>query len=110
MLVAYVGDIRRFPSAESLVAYIGLDCRVHQSGTSINGKGFISKRGNRHLRSVLYNAAFIARQTNPALKAYFDKKVAEGKHYTAALVAIERKLVHVIYAVWTRGTPFVPSA
>lgn len=105
-LVAHVGDIRRFSSPEKLVAYVGLDCRVHQSGTSVNGRGFISKKGNRQLRAILFNAAFAARQCDPSLKAYFEKKVREGKHYTSALVAIERKLVHRIYAVWTRGTPY----
>jgi len=34
-LVAYIGDINRFSSPEKLTAYIGLDCRVHESGTSI---------------------------------------------------------------------------
>lgn len=105
-LVAHIGDITRFSSPEKLVAYVGLDCRVHESGTSIKGKGFISKRGNGRLRTVLYNAAFMARQTNPFLKAYFEKKIREGKHYVSALVAVERKLLHIIYAVWTRGTPF----
>lgn len=105
-LVAYVGDINRFQSPEKLVAYIGLDCRVHESGTSIHGKGYISKRGNKYLRYVLFNAAFIARQKNPVLKAYFEKKVKEGKHYYSALCAVERKLIHLIWAVWTRGTPF----
>jgi transposase len=105
-LVAHIGDIRRFSSPEKLVAYIGLDCRVHQSGTSVNGRGFISKRGNRQLRAVLFNACLMARQANPHLKAYFEKKIGEGKHYTSALTAVERKLVHIIYAVWTRGTPY----
>lgn len=105
-LAAYVGDIKRFESPEKLVAYVGLDCRVHQSGTSIHGKGYISKRGNRYLRHVLFNAAFIAKRRNPALKEYFEKKVKEGKHYFSALCAVERKLVHLIHAVWTRGTPF----
>jgi transposase len=105
-LVAFIGDINRFPSAEKLVAYIGLDCRVHESGTSIKGKGYISKRGNGYLRHVLFAAAFIARQKNPDLKAYFKKKTAEGKHYFNALCAVERKLIHLIYAVWTRGRPF----
>lgn len=105
-LVAYVGDIRRFSSAEKLVAYIGLDCRVHESGTSIHGKGYLSKRGNRYLRYVLFNAAFIAQRINPDLRAYLKKKISEGKHYFSALCAVERKLVHLIYAVWTRGTPF----
>lgn len=105
-LVAYIGDIKRFSSAEKLTAYIGLDSRVHQSGTSIHGKGYISKRGNRYLRYILFNASFIARQKNTDLKLYFEKKKSEGMHYMKALCAVERKLVHLIFAVWSRGTPF----
>ena len=105
-LVAYIGDINRFSSPEKLVAYIGLDCRVHESGTSIHGKGYITKRGNRYLRYMLFNAAFIARRKNPDLKNYHEKKMSEGKHYFSALCAVERKLVHLIYAVWKRGTPY----
>lgn len=105
-LVASVGDIRSFPSPEKLVAFVGLDCRVHESGTSVRGKGYITKRGNAGLRAVLFNAAFIAKRHNPALGRFFEKKVAEGKHHTAALCAVERKLVHLVWAVWTRGTPY----
>ena len=88
------------------MAFIGLDPRVHQSGTSILGKGYMTKRGNTYLRWILFNAAFIARQKNPDLKTYFEKKIKEGKHYFIASCAVERKLVHLIYAVWTRGTPY----
>ena len=105
-LVAFVGDIKRFSAPEKLAAYIGLDVRVHQSGTSIHGKGYITKRGNTFLRHTLWNAAFIARQYNPGLGAYHRKKLAEGKHYFSAMCAVERKLVHLIWAVWTRGTPY----
>ena len=98
-LVAYIGDIKRFSSPEKLVAYIGLDCRVHESGTSIHGKGYLTKRGNRYLRYILFNAAFIAQRRNPDLRKYMVKKLAEGKHHFSVLCAIERKLVHIIYAV-----------
>lgn len=106
-LVAFIGSIERFDHPKKLVAYIGLDCRVHQSGTSINGKGFITKRGNPVLRSLLFNAAYVARQHNPELKEFFEKKLSEGKHYFSATCAVERKLVSIVYAVWKRGTPFV---
>ena len=109
-LTAYVGDIRQFSSPEKLVAYIGLDCRVFESGTSVKGKGYISKRGNSILRRALWNAAFVSRQKIPYLKAYFEKKRGEGKHYAVALCAVERKLVHLIWAVWQRGTPFQSDA
>lgn len=105
-LVAFIGDINRFPTPEKLVAFIGLDSRVFQSGTSVQGKGYISKRGNKYLRHILFNAAFIARQHNPELERYHAQKLAEGKHYFSALCAVERKLVHLIYAVWKRGTPY----
>jgi len=105
-LVAFIGNIHRFDTPEKLTAYIGLDCRVFQSGTSVNGKGYISKRGNTYLRHILFTAAFIARQHNPDLQAYFLKKTGEGKHYFSALCAVERKLVHLVYAVWRRGTPY----
>ncbi len=109
-LVSYVGDVNRFSSPEKLVAYIGLDCRVHESGTSIHGKGYITKRGNAYLRHILFNAALIAKRHNPALAAYYGKKRLEGKHHFSALCAVERKLIHVVYAVWKRGTPFVTRA
>lgn len=105
-LVAFVGNVERFSTPEKLVAYIGLDCRVYQSGTSVQGKGYISKRGNTYLRHMLFNAAFIARQHNPVLKKYHEQKLKEGKHYFSALCAVERKLIHLIYAVWKRGTPY----
>lgn len=105
-LIAHIGEIDRFASPEKLTAYLGLDCRVHQSGTSIHGKGFITKRGNAYLRFILFNSAFVARRHIPELKQFFEKKIKEGKHYFSASCAVERKLIHLIYAVWKRGTPY----
>ncbi|MBU1783706.1 IS110 family transposase [Patescibacteria group bacterium] len=105
--ISEVGDINRFKKPEQLVAYAGIDPRVHQSGTSINGKGYISKRGNKILRTRLFNAAAVAVLHDNMFKAFFQKKKSEGKPYRVALIATMRKMTHVIHAVWTRGTPFV---
>lgn len=103
-----IGDIHRFPDPQKLVAWIGLDPRVHLSGTSIHGKGYITKRGNKLLRTRLFNAASVAVIHPPNLfYDFFQKKRSEGKPYRVALCAVMRKMVHVIYAVWTRETPFV---
>lgn len=106
-IVATVTDIRRFDHPKKLVAYLGLDCRVHESGSSVRGKGYLTKKGDGMLRHALFMAAFIAARRNPELRAYYAKKRSEGMHHTAALCAVERKLVHIVWAVWTRGTPFV---
>jgi len=105
-LAAKVGDARNFPSPEKLVAFVGLDCRVHESGTSVRGKGFIVKRGDGMLRHLLFLAANVSRRHVPELGAYYAKKKGEGKHHYSALCAVERKLVHLVWAVWTRGTPY----
>ncbi len=107
-LLSEIGDITRFSDSHKLTAFIGLDPRVHQSGTSVNGKGYITKRGNKLLRTRLFNAASVAVIHPPNIFYEFhQKKLSEGKPYRVALVATMHKMVHVIYAVWTRETPFV---
>lgn len=103
-----IGDISRFSDAQKLTAWIGLDPRVHQSGTSINGKGYITKRGNKILRTRLFNAASVAVIHPPNIfYEFFQKKRSEGKPYRVALCAVMRKMVHVIHAVWSKDAPFV---
>lgn len=94
------GDLKRFPSARQFVAYAGIDPKVIQSGTH-DGRGRMTKRGNNNLRHALYLAAQIARIHDPELRAYFDKKRAEGKHFTVAVCAVARKMCHRIYATVT---------
>jgi transposase len=104
-LAAKVGGVRSFPSPGKPCAFIGLDCRVHDSGTSMKGKGYMTKRGDGTLRHLPFLAADVSRRHVPELGAYYDRKRAGGEHHFVAPCATERKLVHLIWAVWTRGTP-----
>lgn len=108
-LAAEIGDIHRFAGAKQLVAYAGLDPRVRQSGTVLRRNTKLTKRGSAELRSILFLAANIARQHDPELKAYYQKKRAEGRIYTEATIATARKLSNRVFAVLTRGTPYVKS-
>lgn len=107
--ISEVADIVRFSDAQKLTAWLGLDPRVHQSGTSIHGKGYITKRGNKLLRTRLFNAASVAVLRENMFQKFFQRKRSEGKPYRVALCAVMRKMVHVIHAVWSRGTPFINS-
>lgn len=108
-LAAEIGDIKRFGCAKQLVAYAGLDPRVRQSGTTLNRNTRLTKRGSSELRRSLFLAANIARQHDPELKAYYQKKRDEGRCYTEAVVATSRKLTNRVFAVLTRGTPYVKT-
>lgn len=100
-----VGDFQRFPSARQFKAYVGIDPKVIQSGES-SRTGKITKRGNPYLRHAFYLAAQVARQHDPELKQFFEKKMNEGKHFNVAVCAVARKLCERVYAVVTKGTPY----
>lgn len=107
-LVAELAPIDRFSGAAAVVAYAGLDPRVLQSGTSLNRHAALTKRGSPYLRHMLFVAASSARRCDPQLQEYYVKKrVTEHKAYRTAVVAVSRKLIARVYAVWTRGTPYL---
>jgi transposase len=106
-LASEIGDIHRFNKPKQLVAYAGLDPRVRQSGTVLNRNTKLTKRGSAELRNSLFLAANIARQHDPELKAYYQKKRNEGRTYTEATVATARKVANRIFAVLKRGTPYI---
>lgn len=108
-LITEIGDIQRFPSGKSLVAFAGLDPKVRQSGLTLKRNTRLTKRGSPYLRRAIYLAATIAQRHDQELKAYYEKKRNEGKRYKEATVAVARKLLYRIYAVWKRGTPYLKS-
>lgn len=100
-----VGNFNRFPSSRQFKAYVGIDPKVIQSGNS-QRYGRITKRGKPHLRSAFYLAAQVARQHDPELKVFFEKKRSEGKPFRVAVCAVARKLCERVYAVVIKGIPY----
>lgn len=105
-LIGELQTMERFATARSLVAYAGLDPRIRQSGSTLNSAGHLTKRGSSYLRRSVFIAANVARQHDPYFKALYDKKRAEGKPYTVAVVAVSRKLLLVVRGVWLSGKPY----
>lgn len=94
-----IGDINRFKSSKSLVAFAGLDPKIKQSGEMKHTTGRITKRGSTHLRTALYLAANVARMYDPELKEYYEKKKAEKRAHKEIMTMISRKLLSRIYTV-----------
>ena len=108
-IVAEIGDVRRFKSAASIVKYAGLNSGVDESGKFSADGVPIAKHGSPYLRRSLWLAANRARQYDPKLKAFYDKKRREGKPHRVAVTAVARKLCHVVYAVMRDGEPYDPA-
>lgn len=105
-ILGELGDINRFSSGAKLVAYAGIDASVSQSGEYQGSNNHMSKRGSPYLRKALFRAAFVASNTDPVFKAYYQKKRMEGKHHNVAVGAVARKLCYTIYAVVKNKVPY----
>lgn len=99
----------RFEEIKDLVAFVGLNPKHKQSGSSIQGRSRISKTGDSTLRKALYLPAVSAKQHNPILKAFYERLLAAGKPKMVAICAVMRKLLHIIYGVLKTGKAFDPN-
>lgn len=80
-----------------LTSYAGLDVKEKQSGTSIKGKPRISKKGNSYLRKAMHLPALTAIRHDERFKAVFVRLVSKHGIKMKAAVAVQRKLLEMIY-------------
>jgi transposase len=105
-----VGDLSAFSSADQLAAYAGLVPAAHDSGKRV-GKHRRMRGGNKVLKRVFYQSAFASLRSSPHSRAFYDRKRAEGKKHTQALIALARRRVNVVWAMLRDETTFeVPPA
>lgn len=102
-------DLREFSDARQLAAWVGLTPSHFKSGTSGRTQTPITKIGSIHLRRALYMPAMTARVSNPLLKTFADRLIANGKKPKQVIIAVMRKLLHQIYGILKSGQPYNPE-
>ena len=104
-LAAAIGDVARFASAEKLVAYLGLNPSVRQSGEAPARHGRIAKQGRGHARGMLVEAAWAAARSPGPFRAFFQRVAARRGQHVAA-VATARKLAVLAWRLLSRGEDY----
>lgn len=89
-----------------LASYAGLDVKEKQSGTSVKGKPRISKKGNRYLRKAMHMPALAAIRHDERFRAVFARLVSRHGIKMKAAVAIQRKLLELIYILYKTNKPY----
>ena len=108
VIVSEYGDFNKFPNADKLLSFAGLEPGIYQSGTILaNGK--MVKRGSGYLRYSLMNIANVVIRYNPTFYDFYLKKRSEGKCHRVALSHVCKKLLRVIYKLETQNIQFNPS-
>src|SRR5450755_4316920 len=96
-MIGYVADVSRFPSRDRFAAYNGTAPIEVSSGNRKTCR--LSRRGNRRLNHAVHMAAVTQiRHRHSDGRAYYDKKIAEGKTRKEALRCLKRRVSDAIYA------------
>lgn len=101
LILAEIGDIRRFHSSKALNAYAGNDVSVYQSGMFESHTRHITKRGNAALRKYCFEVMQALKTTKPLndpVYLFMLKKEQEGKPYNVAKMAGVNKFLRIYYA------------
>ena len=104
--VLEVGDVSRFNRISQTVSYCGL-CSAQKESAGKIYRGPISKKRNKHLQTVLIEAAKLAPRWNPQLAEVHEREIAKG-HRNRATLAVARKLVAYMLAVDRKQQKFTP--
>ena len=94
------------PAVVRLFQERGIDVKEKQSGTSVKAKPKISKKGNRNLRKAVHLPALTAVKWNENFKNIYARLVSKHGIKMKALVAIQRKLLELIYILFKNNTVY----
>jgi len=108
-LIEMGGDIRQFDDPNKIIAMAGIDPAVRQSGKH-EGSSRITKRGNRHLRRIIWLMTTQVIHFCDVFRVYYQKRRKDGLPYKKAVLATSHKLIRVIYAMLTQRTFFCQAA
>lgn len=93
---------------EAAVVYAGLNPLPYESGSSVRGRASVGRGGHGRLRKALYLATLSAARYNPIIQRFYDRLRTAGKPTKVARCAAARKLLHLAWAVVTKGRMFDP--
>lgn len=110
VILAEMGDLRRFARSRQATAFAGVTPRIATSGTSVAKRPRMCKKGNPRLRQALYLSALTAVRYKSCFRDTYQRLLKQGKTPMVALGAIMRKLITVMRAMLISETPFLECA
>ncbi len=106
MIIALYGKFEHFETAKQACSFVGMAPSPYESGSSVKGRGSISKQGNAFARKILFMGALSATVHNPLVRQQYQRLLQNGKHKLVALTAAANKLLRQAFGVLKSGVPF----
>lgn len=105
--IVATGNFTRFQTARQYAKFCCVAPLSFRSGTSIKNGDHISKKGHNEIKATLTEAARSAIMHDKQLKAYYQRKRAEGKKHGIVMNAVKFKIICRMFAVIKRQTPYI---
>ena len=105
-IIAFTENFTCFTEGRRFASFCGIAPFPNESGTR-SGPAKVSPMANKKIKGLLSNGVQAAIQHDPQIRNYFQKKKAEGKHEGCIYNAIKNKMIHRLFAVIKRQTPYV---
>lgn len=105
-IIAETDGFTLFTSRAQLVSYCGYDVVEKQSGSSVKGKTHISKKGNKYIRRAMHFPALTIIKHEEAFKNLYDRVFERTAIKMKAYVAVQRKLLITIYALFKKNEAY----
>ncbi|MFI6392559.1 IS110 family transposase [Nonomuraea sp. NPDC050540] len=106
--IAATGKMSRFTSADQLASFAGVTPQPRDSGR-VSGNLHRTQRYSRPLQRVFYTSALLSIQSCPDSRRFYDRKRAEGKRHTQAVLALARRRVNVLWALLRDNRTYQPA-
>jgi len=106
-LIIHTNQFTVMNDSRKLACFCGVAPFPHQSGSSIRGKTRVNHMANKKLKTNLHMASLTAVKFDKELKAYYERKVAEGKHKLSVLNAVKCKLLARVVSVVNNNKEYV---
>lgn len=105
-MIVCTNEFKSITQAKKFACYAGVAPFEHTSGTSIKGRPRVSKLANMEMKKILYLGATSAIQYSDEIKAYFERKVREGKKPMSVINAVGNKLISRAFACIKYNRPY----
>lgn len=107
-IIAETQGFDNFTSMRQLSSFAGYDIRLRDSGKFV-GKTKISKKGNSHIRRALYMPSLSSIQHSNTYGKFYERLVEKKRNGLIAGVAVQRKLLGLIYTLWKSDSVYIDN-
>jgi transposase len=102
-MIVKTNEFKSITEPRKMACYCGVAPFQNTSGTSVFGRNRVSLMADKDMKKLLHLGAMSAIRLKNDLRAYYIRKVGQGKNKMAVLNAVRNKIIHLIFAIVKSG-------